>query len=290
MTIEPVDLSPFVRDRDWLSGLEESAFRVFVNALLRSRETLPLQLGNDVNPIHYVAQIYAASVPEVKGRLDRVVADHLDNSSASDPPEYIDNLLSLIGRTAPAFCRRALLHICNIQEFKGSAALHDEDLHNKALRVLAAVSHSEEDLALFVRDLRDPRYAPICYGTLYRHQLQLGMTYCRDIVSAHIRDDSAFSLKFVLREMVETCGVRLLAESLLTIERSMSLEEWLALWTAISRFVSVCAKEDDLYIGVTGDSALYAAFTYDIRNIKHRRLLMKLVVNTTYDDGVTSYA
>lgn len=290
---ETQDAFPFNEDVRWLAGLDEGRLRdVFSNAL-RARPVGGLSVGTDVTIAHYIAQLFHG-IDDVSAqlRIGHVLSDLLDNASAVDAPTYLAELLALIGRTAPALARRALIRLCNIEELKRVQVTANEDLHLRALRVLAGLSTSDVETALFLRDLGEPSYSPICYTALYHNDLQNAIRYCHVIVSTARRAPNAFSLAYVMNEMVITYGLGRFAKNLTEIEDSMSVNEWLFMWASLSDTISLVVSDDDIvHLGFRSEPAVYhPGFKFNMKIEKHRRLVSSLVISSVYDDGVVSYA
>lgn len=233
LTLELTRLSE--RDlRDWLR-----------NVLLRELPAMA-GYGADVKSTTILLQIIERSSTEQQSRICQAVRDLLDEISVRDSADYLGDLLlvaGLSGTSAHAESRQPLLRLAHSRKLLGLLSVEGEELHLRVLRVLAGISLGAPDLALFQRDFHDAKYTPLCFATLYLHDLNAAGNYCADLVRISHAHPEAFRLSYVLRKMLHHVGVPMFTRDLPKICDGLSDDDWGWLWTALSGLISVIGGE-----------------------------------------------
>lgn len=266
----------FAENLVWFATLSEPQLREYLYCAIRDRSASPIELGVDVSVPYYLVQIVRSSPDsQFQARFRQAVCDLLDNTSHTDPPRFIGDLLLLLGRTGAAFARRRLLFLANRAELKDVRTSEGEDLHSRTLRVLASLTPEDAELRLFEKDLYDPRYTPVCFTALRRADLANVQAYTPALVSVSYQHPNAFPLRFIFHETIREMGVANFSRCLDLWEPRMSLEEWQWLWTALDGILhSRTDDEDMVHLSIDGlEGTWVPAFRFDAANRRHRMLV-----------------
>jgi hypothetical protein len=109
---------------------------------------------------------YGRLAPPARARLRRATRALLRQTLAAAAPSGLDALLYLVGYLPVRAALADLLPVAAGGAWKGVPAAGGIDLHAELLRTVIAVDRDGAALAIYRRDLDDPRYAGICFRAI----------------------------------------------------------------------------------------------------------------------------